>query len=96
MKSLYSARTGRFSYLFGRVRLLRRLSGNLRLSSAIGALLLRLVMGMRLFVVIAALATEEEQDLLRVSSAHVDRLRLCRVTVKRATICAGISRIGAS
>ncbi len=68
--------------LFG----LRGLSGGfLRLSTAVGTLLLRLVMGMGLFVILAALAAEEEQNLLRVPT-HARSLRHWLLIGKRTTM----------
>jgi hypothetical protein len=65
------------------VRLLRGFSG---FATTIGTLLLRFVMGMGLFVVVAAFAAEEEENLLRVSSAHTGSLPLWIVAVKRTTM----------
>jgi hypothetical protein len=41
---------------------------------------------MRLFVVVAARATEKEQDRLRVGTAHAASLRRWPVVVKRSTL----------
>jgi hypothetical protein len=61
-------------------------SGFLGLPASVGTLLLRLVMGMRFLVVVAALATEKEQNLLRVAGTHTDSFRRWRVAVKRTTL----------
>lgn len=65
------------------------LSGNgfLGLPATVGTLLLRLVVGMRFFVVVAAFAAEEEQNLLRVAfAAHTPSVRSWRTIVKRTTM----------
>lgn len=54
--------------------LLRLSGGFLGLATAVGTLLLGLVMGMGLFVEMAAFPAEEEQNLLRVAT-HIDSLR---------------------
>jgi len=67
--------------------LLLGLSGGfLRLSTAVGALFLSLVMGMGLFVIVAALAAEEEQNLLRVSASHASSLRRWQLIGKATTM----------
>lgn len=60
--------------LGGLMALLRLGGGFFRLATAVGALLLSLVVGMGLFVVFAALSAEEEQNLLRVATGHVKKL----------------------
>ena len=57
-----------------------------RLPTAIGTLLLRLVVGVRLFVIVAAFGAEKEQNLLRVSSAHTGSLARWQVVGKRSTL----------
>ena len=60
--------------------------GFLGLPPSVGTLFLRLVMRVRLFVIVAALATEEEQNLLRVAGTHTDSFRIWSVVVKRTTL----------
>jgi hypothetical protein len=60
--------------------------GFLGLPASIGTLLLRLVMRVRFLVIVAALATEKEQNLLRVAGTHTDSFRSWRVVVKRSTV----------
>jgi hypothetical protein len=67
----------------------RALLGFLGLPASIRALLLRLVVRMRFFVVVAALATEEEQNLLRVAGTHTDSFRIWLLVVKRTTLPQG-------
>jgi len=62
------------------------LSGFLGLPATVGTLLLRLVVRVRFLVVVAALATEKEQNLLRVAGTHIDSFRIWRVVVKRTTM----------
>jgi len=45
---------------------------------------------MRLFVVVVALATEEEQNLLRLAATHADSLRSWRVAVKHTTVIGNV------
>ena len=61
---------------------LLRLSGFLGLPATVGTLLLRLVMRVRFLVVVASLAKEKEQNLLRVAGTHTDSFRTSRVIVK--------------
>ncbi len=49
-------------------------SGFLGFATAVGPLLLGLVVGMGLFVVLAAFAAEKEENLLGVSASHVPNL----------------------
>lgn len=65
--------------------LLLRLLSFLRLATAVGTLLLSLVMGMGLFVVVAALAAEEEQNLLSVAS-HAASVPRSQIAVKGTTM----------
>jgi hypothetical protein len=58
--------------------------GFLRLATAIGTLLLSLVVRMSFLVVLAALAAEEEQNLLRVST-HINNVRYWWLAVKPTT-----------
>jgi hypothetical protein len=58
----------------------------LRFAPPVGTLLLGLVVRMSLFVVLAALPAEEEQNLLRVAGTHTDSVRSWRVSVKRVTV----------
>jgi hypothetical protein len=51
--------------------LLGQLSLSGRLASSVSSLLLRLVMRMGLFVVLAATAAEKKEDLLRVARTHL-------------------------
>jgi hypothetical protein len=60
--------------------------GFLGLPATVGTLLLRLVVRVRLFVVVTALATEKEQNLLRVAGTHIDSFRRWRRAVKRTTL----------
>jgi len=46
----------------------------------------RAVMGVHLFVILGARATEEEENLLRVGTAHAASFRSWRVVVKRSTL----------
>jgi hypothetical protein len=69
-----------------RLGVLLRVSSFLGLPASVRALLLRLVMRVRFFVVVAALATEKEQNLLRVAGTHTDSFRRWRVAVKRTTM----------
>jgi hypothetical protein len=62
------------------------LFGFLRLPATIRTLLLRFVVRVRFLVVVAALAAEEEQNLLRVAGTHIDSFRRWRPTVKRTTL----------
>jgi hypothetical protein len=66
--------------------MLLRLSGFLGLSATVGTSLLRLEMTVRFLVVVAALATEKEQNLLRVAGTHTDSFRRWRVVAKRITV----------
>jgi hypothetical protein len=59
-----------FRYYALRLGALLGLSGFLGLPSPIRTLLLRFVMRMRFLVVVAALATEKEQDFLSVARTH--------------------------
>ena len=68
---------------------LLRLSDLLGLPATIGALLLRFVVRVRFLVVVAALATEKEQNLLRVAGTHTDSFRTWWVVVKRITLPRG-------
>jgi hypothetical protein len=56
------------------------------LALAVSPLLLRFVMRAGLFLVVAALPAEEEQDWLRVLRAHAPSFRAWRVVVKRSTM----------
>jgi hypothetical protein len=58
----------------------------LGLPATIGTLLLRFVMRVRFLVVVAALPTEKEQNLLRVAGTHTDSFRSWRVVVKRIAL----------
>jgi hypothetical protein len=58
----------------------------LRFPATVGTLLLRLIVRVRFFVVVAALATEKEQNLLRVAGTHTDSFRSWRRAVKRTTL----------
>ena len=60
--------------------------GFLGLPASIRTLLLGLVVRVRFLVVVAALATEKEQNLLRVAGTHTDSVRRWRVVVKRSTM----------
>jgi hypothetical protein len=64
----------------------RALLGFFRLPATIGTQLLRSAMRMRFLVKVAALATEKEQNLLRVSGTHTDCFRRWQVAVKRTTM----------
>src|SRR5271166_4141983 len=55
-------------------------------ATTVGPLLLRLVMRVRFFVVVAALATVEEQNLLRVAGTHTDSFRSWSCAVKRSSV----------
>jgi hypothetical protein len=72
---------------------LLRLSGFLGLPATIGTLLLRLVVRVRFLVVVAALATEKEQNLLRVAGTDTDSFRRWQVAVKRTTVSVGDSYV---
>jgi len=61
-------------------------SGFLGLSTTIRTLLLCLVMRVRFLVIVAALATEKEQNLLRVAGTHTDSFRRWPCAVKRTTM----------
>jgi hypothetical protein len=74
-----------------RLGVLLRLSVFLGLPPTVGTLLLRLVVRVRFFVVVAALATEKEQNLLRVAGTHTDSFRRWRAVVKRTTMQRGIT-----
>jgi hypothetical protein len=54
-----------------------------RLAPSIGSLLLRLVMRVRLFVVLAATTAEEKENFLSVPGTHIASLRKMRAHVKR-------------
>ena len=69
-----------------RLGVLLRLSGFFGLPATVGTLLLRLIVRVRFLVVVAALATEKEKNLLRVSGTHIDSFRRWRVVVKRTTM----------
>ncbi|MGB8684014.1 MAG: hypothetical protein WCD12_14095 [Candidatus Binatus sp.] len=60
--------------------------GFLGLPATVGTLLLRLVVRVRFLVLVAALATEKEQNLLRVAGTHTDSFRSWRVVVKLTTL----------
>jgi len=60
--------------------------GFLSLSATVRPLLQRPVGRVRFLVVVAALAAEKEQNLLRVAGTHTDSFCSCRVAVKRITI----------
>jgi hypothetical protein len=67
------------------------LSGSfLGLPATVGTLLLRFVMRVRFLVVVAALPTEKEQNLLRVARTHIDSFRSWRRVVKRTTMARSI------
>jgi|SRR5208282_63182 len=68
---------------------LLKLGGFLGLTASVRPLLLRLVVGMRLFVVVATLAAEEEQNLLSVGTTHTDSFRSWWRAVKRTTLLRG-------
>jgi hypothetical protein len=76
-------------YYVLRLGALLRLSGFLGLPSPVGTLLLRLVMGVRFLVVVATLAAEEEENLLRVTAAHIASLSSWPRAVKRTTLPRG-------
>ena len=59
-------------YYAVRLGVLLRLGGFLGLPATVRTLLLRLVVRVRFFVVVAALPTEKEQNLLRVAGTHTD------------------------
>ena len=65
---------------------LLRLSGFLGLRATVGTLLLRLVVRMRFLVVVAASATEKEQNFLRIAAAHAPSFRGWWVAVKRTMV----------
>jgi hypothetical protein len=71
-----------------RLGVLLRRDGFFRLPATVGTLLLRLVVRVRFLVVVATLATEKEQNLLRVAGTHTDSFRRWRRAVKRSTLCA--------
>jgi hypothetical protein len=58
--------------------------GFLGLPATVRTLLLRLVMRVRFLVAVAALATDKEQNLLRVAGTHTDSLSTWSRAVKRA------------
>lgn len=60
-----------------------------RLAATIGTLLLRLVVWVCFLVVVAALATEKEQNLLSVRTAHAVSLRGWPRAVKHTTLPQG-------
>ncbi|HVA83649.1 MAG TPA: hypothetical protein VNF28_01990 [Candidatus Binataceae bacterium] len=61
--------------------------GGFGLTPFSGSLILLGVMRMGLFVILAARATEKEQDRLSVGTAHTVSFRNWRVVVKRNFIC---------
>jgi hypothetical protein len=65
---------------------LLRLSGFLGLPATVGTLLLHFVVRVRFLAVVAALAAEKEQNLLRVAGTHADCFRRWRAVVKRTTM----------
>ena len=65
-------------------------SGFFGLPATVGTLLLRFVVRVRFLVVVAALATEKEQNLLRVARTHTDSFRSWRRVVKRTTMARSI------
>ena len=65
---------------------LLRLSGFLGLPTSIRTVLLRLIVRVRFLVVVAALATENEQNLLHVARTHTDSFRRWRSVIKRTTL----------
>ena len=62
------------------------LLGFFRLPATVGTLLLRLVVRMSLFVVVAALPAKEEQNLLSVPAPHIASLRSWPRAVKGTTL----------
>jgi hypothetical protein len=78
-------RTNLRYYVLGLGWLLLR-SGFLGFPATVGTLLLRLIVRVRFLVVVAALATEKEQNLLRVAGTHTDSFRRWRDAVKRTTL----------
>jgi len=62
------------------------LLGFFRLPATVRTLLLRLVVRVRFFVIVAALATEKEQNLLRVSTPHIASFRSWPHAVKASTL----------
>ena len=81
----------RTNFYHGAARLgvLLRLSGFPGLAAPIRTQLLRLVMRVRYIVLVAALATEKEQNVLGVSTAHTGGLPLWRLAVKWTTLPQG-------
>jgi hypothetical protein len=65
---------------------LLRLSVFLGLPATVGPLLLRFIVRLRFLVVVATLATEKEQNLLRVAGTPTDSSRRWQVVVKRTTM----------
>jgi len=62
---------------------------NFGLAASVGALFLRLVVGMGLLVVLAALAAEEMENLLSVRTAHVPSVAPWRRAEKRSMMRLG-------
>ncbi|MHB8384281.1 MAG: hypothetical protein ACYDC3_18295 [Candidatus Binataceae bacterium] len=60
--------------------------GHFGLASSVGALFLRLVVGMGLLVVLAALAAEEVENFLSVGTAHTASVPPWRRAEKRTTL----------
>jgi hypothetical protein len=56
------------------------------LTASVGALLLRPVMGMRLFVILGATMAEEEENFLRVAGRHTASVSGWKRSVKRNTM----------